>query len=265
MPGYGERLKKARQRRGLTLEEVSQELNIKSSDLYALEEEDLAAMQDREFALAVLDAYAKYSDLPADELKNQLNEDWSGSGAFKAFIQKTFSSSPSTPGCSPRKRPTAITAVILLLFVAVLAVSWDSDPEPSASPPDSSEPQVQTGEDGQEAQEEPQDTTASLTEGQEEQSDGQVSEQVIGVPQDSVQVEIGTPRGDCWIEVTVDGVRSMYRLVSQGEKGLVFAGETVAVLFGNAAAVDVAVNGESVGELGQPQEIVKRVFSSGKN
>jgi cytoskeleton protein RodZ len=63
-----------------------------------------------------------------------------------------------------------------------------------------------------------------------------------------------------WIQVTVDGVRQFQGEVGAGEYMSWYGEERIEVRVGNAGGVEVTVNGEKLGPLGEPGEVVDRVF-----
>ncbi|MEY4071975.1 MAG: hypothetical protein RLY94_130, partial [Chloroflexota bacterium] len=62
-PGIGERLRAAREARGLSLEAVAAELRIRSVILAAMEREDHAALPERVYLLGLLRTYARFLGL----------------------------------------------------------------------------------------------------------------------------------------------------------------------------------------------------------
>jgi hypothetical protein len=63
-----------------------------------------------------------------------------------------------------------------------------------------------------------------------------------------------------WVQVTVDGVRQFQGEVEAGEYKSWYAENRIEVRVGNAGGVEVTVNGEKLGPLGEPGEVVDRVF-----
>jgi cytoskeletal protein RodZ len=63
-----------------------------------------------------------------------------------------------------------------------------------------------------------------------------------------------------WIQVAVDGVRQFQGVLEDGTYKSWYAEEQVVLRIGNAGAVDVTVNGQRLGHLGLPGEVVDRVF-----
>jgi hypothetical protein len=67
-------------------------------------------------------------------------------------------------------------------------------------------------------------------------------------------------RQDSWLRVTLDGVQKIAGIVPAGTEK-VYHGKSATVRAGNAAGVDVLVNGKDVGILGAAGDVVERTFS----
>jgi hypothetical protein len=63
-----------------------------------------------------------------------------------------------------------------------------------------------------------------------------------------------------WIQVTVDGVREFQGELDAGTYRSWYGEERLELRVGNAGAVLVTINGESLGTLGAPDEVADRVF-----
>ena len=63
-----------------------------------------------------------------------------------------------------------------------------------------------------------------------------------------------------WIQVTVDSVRQEQGELPQGTYRSYYGKERIELRIGNAGSVTVTVNGENLGALGAPGEVVDRVF-----
>jgi hypothetical protein len=63
-----------------------------------------------------------------------------------------------------------------------------------------------------------------------------------------------------WIQVTVDGVREFQGELEKGTYRSWYGEERIELRVGNAGAVLVTVNGQSLGTLGNPGDVVDRVF-----
>jgi cytoskeletal protein RodZ len=63
-----------------------------------------------------------------------------------------------------------------------------------------------------------------------------------------------------WIQVTVDGLREFQGELDSGTYRSWYAEERIELRVGNAGAVLITINGQSIGTLGAPGDVVDRVF-----
>jgi cytoskeleton protein RodZ len=63
-----------------------------------------------------------------------------------------------------------------------------------------------------------------------------------------------------WIQVTVDEIRQFQGELEAGTYRSWYGEERIELRVGNAGAVDVTVNGQKIGPLGEPGEVVDRIF-----
>jgi cytoskeletal protein RodZ len=63
-----------------------------------------------------------------------------------------------------------------------------------------------------------------------------------------------------WVQVTVDGVRQFQGELEAGTYRSWYGEERVELRVGNAGAVEITINGQKVGALGAPGEVVDRTF-----
>lgn len=63
-----------------------------------------------------------------------------------------------------------------------------------------------------------------------------------------------------WIQVTVDGVRDFQGELEIGTYRAWYGEERIELRIGNAGAVEITLNGQKLGTLGEPGEVIDRVF-----
>ncbi len=64
----------------------------------------------------------------------------------------------------------------------------------------------------------------------------------------------------CWVQVTVDGVREFQGELESGTYRSWYGEQRVELRLGNAGAVEITLNGQRLGALGEPGEVIDRVF-----
>ena len=69
--------------------------------------------------------------------------------------------------------------------------------------------------------------------------------------------------GHSWVRTVADGTTVYEGFLNAGDKQVWEAKRSLTVKVGNAGAVDVAVNGRSLGHLGGPGQVYEHTFSAG--
>jgi len=67
----------------------------------------------------------------------------------------------------------------------------------------------------------------------------------------------------CWLQVQVDGKEVFEGLMERGQKATWEGRSTVEVHMGNAGAAELQVNQQAIGKLGDPGDVVHKVFTAG--
>ncbi len=80
-------------------------------------------------------------------------------------------------------------------------------------------------------------------------------------PPDNLQVEVQVVDSASWISVLTDGEVAFNELGDVGFSQVFEADEAVSLSVGNAGSVSVKVNGQDVGTLGEPGEVLTRNFN----
>ncbi len=240
--GFGEELRRERQIRGISLEEISSATKISIRLLTALEDSDVGRLPAPAFTRGFIRAYALHVGIDPDEKVNAYLADLAGESKEAAAPKKArprsrfFRSRRGTTSMmvvvvagvllvlgfigSPhrRERPAASTVVppraVAVAFKNV-AVSNESTPAIQTSPP-------------------PHSATAPVA---------------IAL---TLEFE-----DDSWAKVEADGRTVLNGLVRRGETRQLEAREGFRLTLGNAGAVRVSVDGRALDPLGAAGEVVR--------
>lgn len=265
--GIGERLRSARTARGLTLEDIEAATRIKVHYLDALEREAWDELPGATYVRGFLASYARQLGISVDEIL----------GLYPS-ARTPFTPVPRpvevrlTPG-NPQSRLRRIVTAIAVVFVAGAVVLGyvlvgqlrqfaSTRPRPEAAAPGpggspiGSQPAVQPG--GPAAT-----PTSGGTPGT---PAGQTVTGTTGTPpiapgQNIVITAQATDRS--WVRVVSDGSVVFEGFVSAGDHQVWQGQHQVSIRVGNASALDLSVNGQAVGRLGNPGDVVDRTFSTG--
>lgn len=244
MPGVSDvsgTLRAARERAGLSLEELSARTRIKLAFLKAIEAGQFETLPGEFFARAFLRSYARELHLSPDEIV----------GAFDASRHPTpepaveshpTPSEPQIERGSLRQLPWILTAngmvpvaVIGLVLVATMYM-W-ARPAPL-------EEDVTPGAVGTTGRAEPPPPTPAAAA---VSAPSQVDPELL-------VVEISTT-GPTWITATADGKRTAYRLFEAGERLTIRARDEVSFRLGNAGAFQYSINGAAGTPVGEPGDV----------
>src|SRR6516165_9281541 len=122
MSAFGERLRREREMRGVTLDEISESTKISHRHLESLEQEDFDSLPGGIFNKGFVRAYARY--LGIDE--EQAVADYTAANGGEAELEDRFPLEVHDlpdPKLNP-KRSTLPLILALLALVAVLAIFW---------------------------------------------------------------------------------------------------------------------------------------------
>src|SRR5579859_194244 len=272
--GIGERLRNARTARGLTLEDIEAATRIKSHYLDALEREAWDELPGATYVRGFLASYARELGISVDEILSLYSAPAvrAPSATVSSAVPRPVEVriTPANPQSRLRRTITAIAvvfvagaAVLGYILVGQLRQFAATRPRPEAAAPAPSGAGSQPG--------------ASQPAGAAPGTAGASGQTVTGTS--------GTPAAGGSQAVTFTGGggvvvnaqatdRSWVRVVSDGSvvyEGFLSAGDhqvwqgqhQVSVRVGNASALDLSVNGQPVGRLGNPGDVVERTFTSG--
>ena len=256
----GERLRRARLERGLSLEQVSKHTKVQPWILDAIERDDLSRIPGGVFIRGYLTSFARAIGLdPIDIVTAHF-------GAPPAPADPE----PPPPVVEP-PRPTGTPLwqmAVIVAAVITVGVLWRGAARRDAHPVAASKPASAASSRTSEQPEPSQNRVAAPT-----ATTGVVA---AAAPIDTQHLSETKPisagnaplvvelhaTGEAWIEATVDGERKAYRLFNQGETLRLDGQKEVRLLVGDAGAVTYTVNGKPAPPLGGPG-IVRSVVISG--
>jgi cytoskeletal protein RodZ len=287
----GDWLRQRREELGISLEQAEVETRIRRRYLVALETEDLNSLPDPIVGRGFLRNYAAYLGLDPDVAA----ERFTATGAppppvppvapvdNSSFHGDSFRPVPlhHMPGFRGRRGWVAGLAVAAI--VAVALVAWQGAPyvyrwfqavRPAARPTATRAAMLPTDQLTAAPTLEVVAATATRTRPAATPTSGATAAPVATLtltwtpsPSPSPSAPIYTGifmelvfTGTSWIQVTVDGVREFQGELPEGTYRSWYGEERIELRVGNAGVVLVTINGEELGTLGAPGEVVDRVF-----
>jgi cytoskeleton protein RodZ len=247
MSALGERFRAAREARGLSLSDVSEQIRIRSVYLAAIEEENWSAIGAPVYVRGFLRTYARFLGLDPEEVVASFNSapvaqsQAAPAGEFRTSRTRQISA-PEADERGSRGAPlvwaAALVAVLLVAFVVYNEFTMRHRPGPASLAVGTEEPVLPSNSPSPE----PSPTPAA--------SPG------LDGP-NSLALVLSAPS---WLRVTVDGNVSMEGTFPAGT-AKIFHGKNARVRIGNAGGVEIFVDGKDVGKLGKPGDVVEHAFT----
>jgi cytoskeletal protein RodZ len=236
MGAFGEKLRREREMRGVSLREIANGTKISLRFLQALEEDRIDALPGGLFPRAFAKQYALFLGLDVER-------------TVADFVEAHGEIAPERrPAPPPARRQSFQLGHVFLAGVAVLAVALtlrrggrpEARPEPSATPP-----------------------TAPVV---------LATDRVYPSPTRAPEADGGdslvltmTAQADCWVEVRADGETLVNRVLAQGESQTFEARGEIVLSVGNAGGLAIKVNDRPALPLGRSGEVRKNIVITRQN
>lgn len=282
MGSFGERLRREREMRGITLDEISTSTKIARRHLESLEADNFDELPGGVFNRGFVRAYARYLGIDEDQAVADyvaVAEEAAPPEGFPVDV-----ADGSEPKLNPRRSSLPLVLAVLAL-VAVLAIFWarskrqpeitevprnsaTATPVPAASPTPtamiaaSSRPvPAATQPPSSVASHSPQVTASSGTSVPETGTVVRPTAPASSAPGQTFDVVVQVT-GDAWISVSADGkMVAPGRVMKAGEQRSVRAGKKIVLITGNAGGVEISFNGKPLGPIGKEGRVRTLTFT----
>ena len=225
-PGFGARLRMARERSGHGASEVADKLHCDVSVITALETENLPALGAAVYARGHLRRYAEYLNLPAPELIALYDQRKDHAGAVPDLTRIAQVERPRDPN-----RALRWVYVVVAGLIGLFAVWWvlQSPRGAANSPPTGATPQAAA-------------PSAALPVSQPAPAAAPAR------AADAAIVKLGLrARADCWIEVyDIEGRQLFFDLARRGTRQDVAGAGPLRLVLGNAPAIRLELAGREL-------------------
>lgn len=284
MSGFGEKLRRQREMRGVSLEEISATTKIGTRSLQAIEDEDFDKLPGGIFNKGFVRAYARYLGLDEEQTVADFDLVWNQYEVSRAPAPLPISEEQEKP-----RRSNSIWVLILVLAgLSLLSAGWYEFQHSrrfknnSASSAIASPRQGATGQQASSDQnsgsgkpESVVQSSASRTpESSSRSSDTQSSEprtdstpQSIATQEPSsslasspIQLRVFA-REDSWLSISADGKDLGQGILGAQKSRSIRAQKEVRIKVGNAGGVEVSFNGEPVPVNGESKQVKELVFT----
>jgi len=249
--GFGEELRRERQIREISLEEISSATKISVRLLTALEQGDVRRLPAPAFTRGFIRAYARHLGIDPEEKVNAYLADLSGETAEVAAPKKALPRSRFWRG----RRGTAsvmvagVTGILLVLgFIASPQQRRDRVPKPTVVPPRAAPVAFKNVSVSNEPTPIIQNAAVAL--------DSPSSASPSAAEPAGIVLTLEFEQ-DSWAKIDADGTTVVSGLVRRGETRRLHARGGFRVTLGNAGGVRVSVDGRPLEPLGGAGEVVR--------
>jgi len=260
MSDFGETLRQARNRRGLSLRQIAASTKIPITALEALERDDVSKLPGGIFSRAFVRSYAVEVGLDPDE-------------AVREFLARFQGQSPPSPEPQARQVPEqetqfegqqriasvlfklvaiSIPLIVTILYFTVrmrppaaMELEASNRPAPSAQVADSPPPSAPQPADFAPAPSPP--PVAAVPQS------GGTSGSLPAVGSGPMRLDVH-PTGRCWVSLTVDGKRAFARLMQAGQRETAVVTDAAVIEVGDAGTFAFSIDGREgrpIGSAGQ--------------
>ena len=258
---FGDRLRREREMRGITLEEITESTKISRRHLEALEGEHFDQLPGGVFNKGFVRAYARFLGIDEDQAvadySTASNEQPEPEDKFPLEIHEE----PKRHSNRRRSYLPLIFAIAALAGVLVGYMFWaKSRPHAAESatasapqtPPAAAttEPPANTSVPTPVAESAPpaKEATAATS-----KQPAQAAPEKPVKPEKTFFVQV-TAKEDAWVSIVADGKSVMERVMTADKIKKIKAGKTLVLRTGNAGGIEVTFNGVSLGSLGNENE-----------
>ncbi len=267
MANLGAVLRAARQDMGMTLSEVEQATKIRYRYLLALEEEDFASLPESIYVYGFLRTYARYLGLDANEAVELFKEqsgrqDPAGVQPDTVILREAIRPRSVLSTNTVAAITIAIGMLVLLYFGYQQFLGAQSSIDPDASQtrrtataaPAVARTAAPTAPAAATSAVKP---TPAATAGPAATATGGAQ------ANQGVTVALRIVGNESWVRTVVDDLLVEQAVLKTGDTRIWRGNSYVVLRLGNAAAVDVTVNGVPQGILGGPYDVIEREWRAG--
>ncbi|HEX3094935.1 MAG TPA: RodZ domain-containing protein [Candidatus Angelobacter sp.] len=261
MGAFGDRLRREREMRGITLEEITESTKISRRHLEALEGEHFDQLPGGVFNKGFVRAYARFLGIDGD----QAVADYSAASNEQPEAEDKFPleihEQPNRNLNPRRSNLPLVFAIAALVGVLVGYAFWvKSRPHTNESAAGSTQQAPAAAATTALPANVPAPTPATQApQASETTAASSPSQPVQAAPEKPVKPEKVfvvqvTAKEDSWVSIVADGKSVMERVLTADKKKKIKAGKTLILRTGNAGGIEVTFNGVSLGSLGNENE-----------
>jgi cytoskeleton protein RodZ len=259
---FGERLKREREKRGMTLEEVSGVTKISVRNLKALELEKFDQLPGGIFNRGFVRAYAKHLGLDEEQVVADYLE-----ASGESLPSRVEPGAPAEASTQSEEQPRLSTQVpwgslaALLVLGTLLLAAWVhySHRKAPVAGEETAEPAVETPQASAAAVPNSGSANNSISQAAAPKSDTPKPDHVVSL-KTGFDISLKA-RDEVWVSLALDGKPSAESTLMPGQSMKVHASNQVILKIGNAAGLAVSFNGQTVPVSGAEGEVRTLTFT----
>jgi len=286
--GFGDRLRREREMRGVSIEEIAESTKIGTRSLRALEEEDFEKLPGGIFNKGFVRAYSRFLGLNEDQTVADFDAAWKEYEAARRPVQMPEPEEESA-GESGANWLLAVALVLLVLLAAgwyflkhrhrsgsreavVAPRATDASQPPAPAPTDASlassaahalPPLPAPGPTTNDLKKAPSEVAKSVAAA--EPAVTKKPEQGATTPRQAdlnapIQLEVFA-REDSWLSVSADGKNLGQGVLTAQKSRTIRAQKEVRLKLGNVGGVEVSFNGRPINIDGEPKQVKELTFT----
>jgi cytoskeleton protein RodZ len=277
MGAFGEKLRREREMRDVTLSEISESTKISKRSLQALEDEDFDLLPGGVFNRGFVRAYARYLGIDEEQaVADYVSASKEQQPSLDQFPLELHEDKEVSPPLNPKR---SVLPIVLAVVALVLVVGgwWmiHKPPQPAGA----DQAALAGSGTSSPASTFAQPQTANETQGSgrganpQHSSDGDSKiKAAASSSNESSGLELGQngPRSftvfvnakeDSWISIIADGKTVMEGTLEANNQKSIRAGKQLVLKTGNAAGIEVSYNGKPLGALGKENQVRTLTFN----
>jgi cytoskeletal protein RodZ len=260
MGAFGDQLRREREMRGITLEEITESTKISRRHLEALEGEHFDQLPGGVFNKGFVRAYARFLGIDGD----QAVADYSAASNEQPEPEDKFPleihEQPKRNLNPRRSHLPLVFAIAALMGVLVGYMFWaKSRPHGAESATASTQPATPATATTAPPVDAPVSPAESAPPAREATAESSPQPTAQAAPEKPVKPEKVfvvqvKAKEDSWVSIVADGKSVMERILAADKNKKIKAGKTLILRTGNAGGIEVTFNGVSLGSLGNENE-----------
>lgn len=265
---FGPHLRRAREKRGLSLQQVAATTKISARVLEALERNDISKLPGGIFSRAFVRAYAREVGLDPEETVERFVESFPPEAEERVPVAQ--SQAVDAEGFESGRRVAMTLLQVLgisVLVVLAVAVYRSMRPDPVAQPPAAvmAEPvrEVPPAVPAATAEADPPVAAQAAEAGAQLPASATApvpaapgaGESFVATPETPLALTVVASE-ECWLSLSVDGQKVVARNLQAGERVQFRARSVIILSAGNAGALTLTINGKPARALGGRGEVV---------